>query len=86
MLDREPPDHTRLRRLVSRAFTPATVEGLRQPIEAIVDRLLGEVLERGEFDLVKDVAEPLPVTVIAELLGVPEAIARSSGRGRRTSA
>jgi len=73
MLDREPPDHTRLRRLVSRAFTPATVEGLRTRIEAIVDRLLGEALERGEFDLVADVAEPLPVTVIAELLGVPEA-------------
>ena len=73
MLDREPPDHTRLRRLVSKAFTPATVEGLRPQIEAIVDGLVGRALEEGEFDLIADVAEPLPVTVIAELLGVPEA-------------
>ncbi len=73
MLDREPPDHTRLRRLVSKAFTPATVENLRPRIEAIVDRLLTDALEKGEFDLIADVAEPLPVTVIAALLGVPEA-------------
>jgi cytochrome P450 len=73
MLDREPPDHTRLRRLVSKAFTPATVEGLRPRIEAIVERLVDDALEAGEFDLIEDVAEPLPVTVIAELLGVPEA-------------
>lgn len=73
MLDREPPDHTRLRRLVSRAFTPATVEGLRPRIEAIVDRLLTDALAKRELDLITDVAEPLPVTVIAELLGVPEA-------------
>ena len=73
MLDREPPDHTRLRRLVSKAFTPATVEGMRPRIEAIVDRLVGEALAAAAFDLIADVAEPLPVTVIAELLGVPEA-------------
>jgi cytochrome P450 len=73
MLDREPPDHTRLRRLVSKAFTPATVEGLRSRIEAIVGSLLDSALAKGEFDLIADVAEPLPVTVIAELLGVPEA-------------
>ncbi len=71
MLDREPPDHTRLRRLVSKAFTPATVEGLRPRIEMIVGRLVDAALEAGEFDLIADVAEPLPVTVIAELLGVP---------------
>jgi len=73
MLDREPPDHTRLRRLVSKAFTPATVEGLRPRIGAIVDGLLATAIAKGEFDLIADVAEPLPVTVIAELLGVPEA-------------
>ncbi len=73
MLDREPPDHTRLRRLVSKAFTPATVEGMRPRIEAIVDQLIGRALEAAEFDLIADVAEPLPVTVVAELLGVPEA-------------
>lgn len=73
MLDREPPDHTRLRRLVSKAFTPATVESMRPRIESIVEGLVDRALEAGEFDLIADVAEPLPVTVIAELLGVPEA-------------
>lgn len=73
MLDREPPDHTRLRRLVSRAFTPRTVEALRPRIEAIVACLLDAAQDAREFDLVRDVAEPLPVTVIAELLGIPEA-------------
>jgi cytochrome P450 len=73
MLDREPPDHTRLRSLVTRAFTPRRVESLRLRIQTIVDRLIDRALDAGEFDLIADVAEPLPVTVIAELLGVPEA-------------
>ena len=73
MLDQEPPDHTRLRRLVLRAFTPRTVEALRARIQAVVDGLVSHVVELGEFDLVTELAEPLPVTVIAELLGVPEA-------------
>jgi cytochrome P450 len=73
MLDREPPDHTRLRSLVSRAFTPRRVEALRGTIQAIVDGLVDEGLARGEFDLLATVLEPLPVTVIAELLGIPEA-------------
>ena len=73
MLDVEPPDHTRLRRLVSRAFTPRTVERMRATVQEVTDRLVDEALERGECDLLATVAEPLPVTVIAELLGVPEA-------------
>jgi len=73
MLDREPPDHTRLRALVSRAFTPRTVENLRGRIQAMVDRLLDHALAQDSFDLLADYAEPLPVAVIAELLGVPEA-------------
>jgi len=72
MLDREPPDHTRLRRLVSKAFTPRTVEALRPRVEAIVRDLLDRAEDAREFDLIGDVAEPLPVTVIAELLGIPE--------------
>ena len=72
MLDREPPDHTRLRRLVAKAFTPRYVEGLRAPVQAITDRLVDAVEGAGEFDLISAVAEPLPVTVIAELLGIPE--------------
>jgi cytochrome P450 len=73
MLDLEPPDHTRLRRLVSRAFTPRTVEALRPRVEAIVNGLIDDFGGRGEVDLIADYAEPLPVTVIAELLGIPEA-------------
>ena len=72
MLDREPPDHTRLRSLVSRAFTPRTIEAMRKRIQKIVDGLVDRALERGTFDLIAAIAEPLPVTVIAELLGIPE--------------
>ena len=76
MLDREPPDHTRLRRLVSKAFTPRMVEGMRPRVEQMaagrVDRLLDAGSDGSVVDLKSLVAEPLPVTVIAELLGVPE--------------
>ncbi len=72
MLDVEPPDHTRLRRLVSRAFTARTVERLRGTVQRITDALVDDALEQGEFDLVATIAEPLPVTVIADLLGIPE--------------
>ncbi|MGH9183797.1 MAG: cytochrome P450 [Acidimicrobiales bacterium] len=65
-----PPDHTRLRGLVTRAFTPKTVEGLRPRIVALVDELLDRLGE-GETDLVAGLAFPLPVTVIGEMLGVP---------------
>ncbi len=71
MLTSDPPDHTRLRRLVSKAFTPRAVENLRPRIQQIVDYLLAEAGERGEFDVVHDLAYPLPVIVIAEMLGVP---------------
>jgi unspecific monooxygenase len=73
MLDVEPPDHTRLRRLVSRAFTPRTVERMRSTVQEVTDRLVDDARAQGEFDLLATVAEPLPVTVIAEMLGVPEA-------------
>jgi unspecific monooxygenase len=73
LIDMEPPDHTRLRRLVSTAFTPRTVEGLRPRVTELVDGLVGAARERGEFDLLADVIERLPVAVIAELLGIPAA-------------
>jgi cytochrome P450 len=73
MIDMEPPDHSRLRRLVLKAFTPRTVEALRSRIEAIVDGLVDAALGRGELDLIADLIELVPVTVIAELLGIPEA-------------
>jgi unspecific monooxygenase len=73
LIDMEPPDHTRLRRLVSTAFTPRTVEALRPRVTELVDGLVGAARERGEFDLLADVIERLPVAVIAELLGIPAA-------------
>ncbi|MEU4545637.1 cytochrome P450 [Nonomuraea dietziae] len=73
MLDVEPPVHTRLRRLVSRAFTPRMVESMRPRVRAIVEGLVDDFVEKGGGDLIAEVAEPLPVTVIAEMLGVPDA-------------
>jgi cytochrome P450 len=73
MLDLEPPDHTRLRRLVSQAFTPRRVEALRSTVQRIADELVDDFVADGGGDLIARVAEPLPVTVIAEMLGVPEA-------------
>ncbi|WP_433926478.1 cytochrome P450 [Sorangium cellulosum] len=71
MLNMDPPDHTRLRAIVNKAFTPRLVEGLRGRIQAIADSLLDDVEERGEMDIVADYAFPLPIIVIAEMLGVP---------------
>ncbi len=72
MFDKEPPDHTRLRSLVHKVFTPRRVEGLRQRIQQITDGLLDNVESQGRMDILADFATPLPVTVIAELLGVPQ--------------
>jgi cytochrome P450 len=71
MLDTDPPDHQRLRSLVQKAFTPRLMERMRPRVQAIADALLDAVQERGKMDLIDDYAFPLPITVIAELLGVP---------------
>jgi cytochrome P450 len=71
LLFTDPPDHARLRRLVSRSFTPRTVEALRQPVEELVERSLAELRPEGSADLIADFALPFPVAVICELLGVP---------------
>src|SRR5947207_8175532 len=73
MLNNDGEDHRRLRRLVTKAFTPRMVERLRPRIEEIADELIGAVGSRGEMDLVDEFAFPLPITVIAELLGIPVA-------------
>jgi cytochrome P450 len=73
MLDLEPPDHTRIRRLVSKAFTPRTVERLKPYVHGLANDLVAALVHNGGGDLLTDVAEPLPVAVIAEMLGIPEA-------------
>ncbi|HMF04963.1 MAG TPA: cytochrome P450 [Acidimicrobiia bacterium] len=72
MLNIDPPDHTRLRRLVSKAFTPKMVNGLRPRIQTLVDDALDAMAARGEADVIGDLAFPLPFTVISEMLGMPD--------------
>ena len=84
MLVVDPPDHTRLRRLVAGAFSVRRIEGLRPRVQHIIDELLDAVAARGpdrEVDLVASFAFPLPFTVICELLGVPIVERASLGRG-----
>ena len=71
MLLADAPDHTRLRRLANKAFTPRAVEALRPRIVELVDGMLDVAAEKGTFDVMADLAEPLPVMVICDLLGVP---------------
>ena len=67
----DPPDHTRLRGLVAKAFTPRVVEGLRPRMEELVGQLLNSALKAGGMDVISGLAYPLPVTIISEMLGVP---------------
>ena len=69
---RDPPDHTRLRGLVQKAFTPRVVDSLRGRVAELATTLVDDALERGEVDLVADFAYALPVRIIAEMLGIPE--------------
>jgi cytochrome P450 PksS len=71
LLQVDPPDHTRLRSLVSKAFTPRMIEQLRPRIQQIASELLDDVEKRGSMDLIIDFAYPLPITVITEMLGIP---------------
>ncbi len=73
MLDLDPPDHTRLRAIVQKAFTPRLVEQLRERIQTLTDDLLDAVEGRGRMDLIRDYALPVPTTIIAQMLGVPAA-------------
>jgi len=72
LIHSDPPDHTRLRGLVTKAFTPRVVEAMRPRIQQITDELLDAVRLDGKMDVVKDLAIPLPVTVLAEIFGVPK--------------
>jgi cytochrome P450 len=71
MLLQDPPTHTRLRKLVKKAFTPRAIEAWRPRVAAITENLLDRVADRGEMDLIADLARPVPATLICELLGVP---------------
>ncbi|UHA73373.1 cytochrome P450 family protein [Paenibacillus sp. 481] len=71
MLDSDPPDHTRLRRLTAKAFTPQMIANLEPRIQQIADELLDAVQEQGKMDLISDFAFPFPFRVIAEMLGIP---------------
>lgn len=72
MLVRDPPDHTRLRGLVVRAFTARRVEEMRPRIEALVTKLIDDAIGRGRMDVIGDLSHPLPVIVICDMLGIPE--------------
>jgi cytochrome P450 len=71
MLNRDAPDHTRLRKLVSKAFTPKVIAGLRPRIQQLVDEALDRIEPSGEMELIGDLAFPLPFAIISEMLGMP---------------
>jgi cytochrome P450 len=73
LLSIEPPDHTRLRRLVTKVFTPRAVEAMRPMVEGFADEILDPCIGRGRFDLIADYAQPYSVAVICAMLGVPRA-------------
>src|SRR5512133_1721841 len=72
MLQQDPPDHTRLRGLVVKAFTARRVEDMRPRIQQIVDETLDRIIPKGKMDLIEDYAFRLPVTIICDMLGIPE--------------
>jgi len=72
MLQQDPPDHTRLRGLVVKAFTARHVEDMRPRIQEVVDQTLDRIADRGRMDLIEDYAFRLPVTIICDMLGIPE--------------
>jgi hypothetical protein len=68
----DPPEHTRLRKLLNQGFSPAAVEGLRPQVEAIVDRMLKPFQHGSEVELMREFANPMPVRIISEMLGIPQ--------------
>src|SRR5712664_3800568 len=83
MLQQDPPDHTRLRGLVVKAFTARRVEDMRPRIQEVVDRAIDAVAERGHMDLIEDFAFRLPVTIICDMLGIPEEHREAFYKGSR---
>ena len=83
MLQQDPPDHTRLRGLVVKAFTARRVEDMRPRIQEVVDQTLDAVIDRGHMDLIVDFAFRLPVTIICDMLGIPEEHREAFYKGSR---
>lgn len=73
MIETDPPEHTRLRRIVSPLFTPKMVDDYRSHARAVADRLLDRAVERGSFDWVRDICEMMPIRVFVDVFGAPEA-------------
>ena len=85
MLQQDPPDHTRLRGLVVKAFTARRVEDMRPRIQQIVDETLDRIIPQGKMDLIEDFAFRLPVTIICDMLGIPEEHRELFYTGRATA-
>jgi cytochrome P450 len=85
MQQHNPPDHTRLRGLVVKAFTARRIEDMRPRIQQVVDQTINAVIDRGHMDLIEDFAFRLPVTIICDMLGIPEAHRGPLYRGSRNS-
>ena len=83
MLQQDPPDHTRLRGLVVKAFTARRVEDMRPRIQQVVDQTLDRVAAQGHMDLIEDFAFRLPVTIICDMLGIPEEFREAFYTGSR---
>ncbi len=83
MLQQDPPDHTRLRGLVVKAFTARRVEDMRPRIQEVVDQTIESVIDRGHMDLIEDFAFRLPVTIICDMLGIPEEHREAFYKGSR---
>ena len=83
MLQQDPPDHTRLRGLVVKAFTARRVEDMRPRIQQVVDQTIDAVIDSGHMDLIEDFAFRLPVTIICDMLGIPEEHREAFYKGSR---
>ena len=79
MIFMDPPEHTRLRKLLNKGFSPAAIEGLRPQVEAIVDRMLTPLKPGSEVDLLSEFAYPMPVRIILEMLGIPQELSETFG-------
>jgi cytochrome P450 len=86
MIFMDPPEHTRLRKLLNKGFSPAAIEGLRPQVEAIVDRMLTPLKPGSEVDLLSEFAYPMPVRIILEMLGIPQELSETFGEWSRAIA